>query len=123
MPDRIALRPHHALCLHFFEGKGYSDAYVQNARAVLNTLQAQGEFTVTAGPDALCRACPHLNENGLCRWQEKVLRFDAAAKTALGLQENAVYDFNAFSKERCRQCVPTVCPDCEWTYICTRKET
>ena len=21
------------------------------------------------------------------------------------LQENAVYDFNAFSKERCRQCV------------------
>jgi len=26
----ISLRAHHGLCLHFFQGKGYSGAFVEN---------------------------------------------------------------------------------------------
>ena len=115
------LRPHHALCLQFFEGRGYSEDYVKNAWAALRALRENGGFTVTAGPDALCAACPNLNRNGLCRWQEKVERYDAAAAKMLGLNKGGTYDFNAFSKSRAKTLVPQICADCEWAYICTKE--
>ena len=121
MTDPILLRPHHALCLRFFEGKGYSEEYINNAWNVLRTLRENGAFTVTAGPDALCTACPNLNQNGICRWQEKVTRYDAAAAEKLELKDGGTYCFNAFSKTRAKELVPQICTDCEWAYICTKE--
>lgn len=54
------LRGHHLICLHFFDGKGYSAGFVENLRETLQRAEAQG-VEVAGGPDDVCLKCPHLD--------------------------------------------------------------
>ncbi len=121
-PPALTLRPHHVLCMNFYEGKGYDGAFTENAGAVLRRLRAGEPFTVTPGPDALCAACPNLTQ-GLCRWQKKVLRYDERAAALLQLKEYGEYTFNAFPRPLAAALLPEVCADCEWYALCAGKET
>ena len=119
----IKLRPHHVCCLRFFEGKGYSPAFTENAAAVLQTLKKENTFTVAAGPDDLCRACPFSGAE--CAYREKVDRYDILAAKALGLAPGGVYEIGALWKNVNAALVNEICADCEWAYICAneRNET
>ena len=47
MMDEILLRPHHALCIRFFEGKGYSSEFTKSLNLPLlaaSILQMIGTF-------------------------------------------------------------------------------
>lgn len=61
------LRGHHLICLHFFHGEGYSEAFVRNLKEVLK--RAEEEVKVTDGADDVCRACPYL-KNNRCEYDE-----------------------------------------------------
>lgn len=41
------LRPHYALCLSFFEGKGYSNEFVENMAIIYSSLKKEDQITVT----------------------------------------------------------------------------
>ena len=38
----ICLRPHHGMCLAYFEGKGYSDGFTVNMQKMLEFFEACG---------------------------------------------------------------------------------
>ena len=71
----IRLRPHHALCLRHFAGKGYSDAFVANMAALHRRLGENPDHPVQIilHRDVLCEACPHDIDN-ICESEEKVRR-------------------------------------------------
>lgn len=48
----IKLRAHHLLCMRFFEGRGYSEAFVQNMAQVLKAERC----VITDGADDICAA-------------------------------------------------------------------
>ena len=117
------LRPHHVCCLRFFEGKGYSPAFTENAAAVLQSLKKENTFTVAAGADDLCRACPFSGAD--CAYREKVNRYDTLAAEALGLAPGGVYEIGPLWEKVDASLVRRLCADCEWAYICAneRNET
>lgn len=126
LPAEIAtLRPHHALCALFFEGKGYSLAFVENMTAFL--AEPKQMLRITMGSDILCQECPH-NLDGICDDEEKVERFDQrtvalcadAFKTdqpqSLSNLCLSVYE-NILQQGRLAE----VCGECEWAPLCQDK--
>ena len=85
----MKLRPHHLLCVRFYCGHGYSEAFNQRMRDVIAALEAGTPFSLTQGPDDLCDACPNLKETpsgARCRTQDRVSRYDERTADALGLE-------------------------------------
>ena len=119
------LRPHHTLCALFFEGKGYSQGFVENMWAVVG--DPGQNVRITSGCDVLCQACPH-NENGLCDDEAKVSGFDQhvlsqisslieiAEPIPLSSLCQVVYD--AILREGLLE---KVCGECEWAALCQDK--
>lgn len=61
----VRLRGHHFICLQFFRGKGYSEAFVENLRTVVESA-AETPALVVAGADDVCAACTGLARDGSC---------------------------------------------------------
>lgn len=59
----MKFRGHHLVCLHFFEGKGYSEEFVRNLKDLMGRARKGEEIEVVQGADDVCRSCPHLVEN------------------------------------------------------------
>jgi len=119
------LRPHHALCTLFFEGKGYSQGFVENMWAVVGD---PGQMVqIRPGCDVLCQACPH-NENGLCDDEAKVARFDQCVLSHIGsrieiaepipLSSLCQVVYDTILRE---DLLEKVCGECEWAALCQDK--
>ena len=119
------LRPHHALCVGFFQGKGYSEAFVENMASVIGALRASDPLlTLRSAADPLCGSCPH-NRGGVCKSADKVARYDAAVLRLLGLRDGAALRWSELSaRVRERILAPDrlgeVCGDCQWYEICSQ---
>ena len=61
----VRLRGHHFVCLQFFRGKGYSDAFVENLRTIV-ARATETPAVVVAGADDVCGACTGLARDGSC---------------------------------------------------------
>jgi hypothetical protein len=119
------LRPHHALCVLFFEGKGYSQAFIENMTAFL--ADPNRKCQITAGCDILCRACPN-NSDGYCRDEVKVSLFDqrTLSHTSAIFQANQpipLYELcqSAFDAILQQGLLVEVCGECEWAALCQEK--
>ena len=122
MNSITTLRPHHALCVLFFEGKGYSPAFIENMTAIL--AEPSQMVHITMGCDSLCRDCPH-NQDGICDDEVKVAQFD---QQVLDLSGEIFQDEQAkFLSELCQSVYDTilrqgllaeVCGECEWAVLC-----
>lgn len=122
--DIIRLRPHHALCLRHFVGKGYSPAFVENMTALHKRLNG-GErqmVQIILHRDSVCAACPH-DIDFTCETEEKVRYLDAAVAEACGLRSGQWLSW----RELChlidthlmpRGNMPRVCEACEWYDLC-----
>ncbi len=121
--DAAALRPHHALCVGFFRGKGYSPEFVENMTAVVGRLRADDPvLTLRRAADAVCRCCPN-NRDGVCADAEKVARYDAAVLRLTGLADGAELKWSELRRlVRAHILDPgrlaDVCGDCQWHDIC-----
>ncbi len=122
----LSLRPHHALCAQFFEGKGYSERFVENMREVLACLNNENPaIRLTVGCDVLCSACPN-RVGGVCLTDEKVRGIDGRALEALKLKAGETIPWNKLSERAERDIIRAgklgdVCRDCEWIGICAGK--
>lgn len=123
MSDReILLRPHHGLCLRFFEGKGYSADFVKNTEAVRRMLTPDARVRLTAGPDAVCRCCPR--RTGPCTSAD---RYDRQVLAKCGLEFGETLTWSRFAQlvtDRILRCgsLAEICGDCRWFPICSKKE-
>lgn len=124
----IRLRPHHALCLRHFAGKGYSDAFVANMAALHRRLGENPDHPVQIilHRDVLCEACPHDVDN-ICESEEKVRRMDAAVAEACGLRSGQWISWRelcALVREKMLSegPLPPACADCEWRSLCAAQQ-
>ena len=103
---------------------GYDDAFVRNMARVVRLLREEPEarLVLTDRPDAMCRACPHLSDEGCGRDEdasERVRGRDAATLHLLGRQPGtrittaAAY---ALVKEKLTRelMADQICTGCEW---------
>ena len=121
----IKLRPHHILCIRHYEGKGYSEEFTANMRRVISALEGGENIILVNGADDICRACPY-NKNGTCKDEDKVRRYDSAAKDELSLEYGKEYVYNDLKNNVTdriyrRDKLPEICGDCEWAEICRIK--
>ena len=120
------LRPHHALCLSFFEGKGYSNEFVENMRVLYASLKKEELIEITFGKDAICRKCPNMKDD-LCTFQNKVKRYDKKVAKACGFKEGQALSYGEFLQTAYEQIISkgqlvSICSDCSWFEICKAKE-
>ncbi len=123
--NSLKLRPHHALCAQFFEGKGYSEAFVAHMYGVLSELDRGAAVTLADGCDAICAGCPN-ERDGVCETDEKVRAIDRRAIEAMGLSFDDTlpwHDLSALAKEKilAAEKLKDVCRDCEWIGVCEGK--
>ena len=121
----IRLRPHHGMCLAFFEGKGYSDGFTAHMAETLERLQKDPEIRLVLHTDEICGACPN-NLKGTCMSDEKVLRYDRAVLMAAGLSEGQKLSYQEFAGKVQKEIIgrgrrEEICGDCEWDTICRRR--
>lgn len=116
------LRPHHILCIGFYQGKGYSEGFVNKMDEITSSLakNPSQNVQITASADNLCAACPHF-DGKICSSQ-KAPAYDAAVMRLCGLKEG-VYRYNflralADTKINAAGKLSEVCGDCEWHSIC-----
>lgn len=118
-----ALRGHHLICLHFFDGEGYSPHFTENLRTV---RQKAGHLPVEicSGPDDVCAACPYLKDRTCTYRIHAEGEITAMDRRALELLTLSPGDRTAW--EDIRKAVPGIfiqwhadyCKDCDWITAC-----
>lgn len=121
----IELRPHHALCVHFFEGKGYSEGFVSHMTDVIEKLCDDTEIEITDGCDTICSACPE-NADGICRSADKVSGIDKRAAEYMGIKPGERISWRRISALAMDKIIDNgklkdVCRDCKWIDICCKE--
>lgn len=120
------LRPHHGLCLRFFQGKGYSDGFVANMGAIQSMLKSNPLIRLVPEMDEICRCCPN-NQSGTCTTQEQVLRYDEGVLRLCGLKPGQVLHYQDFDRKVTQEILQPgrreeICPDCQWSGLCQWKQ-
>jgi soluble lytic murein transglycosylase-like protein/outer membrane protein assembly factor BamD (BamD/ComL family) len=87
----LEFRPHHFLCTLGFEGKGYSDAFVQSFAKIADSLRRVPEagdhieILVVEAADSICQPCPNRQGQG-CASEDKISKLDREHAAILGLK-------------------------------------
>lgn len=119
------IRPHHGMCLYFFEGKGYSDGFTAHMAEVKNWLLGEKGLVclqLVGETDEICSACPH-NRRGRCEAAEKVNRYDNGVLQYTSLREGQELTFPEFERIVEEKILTpghgrAICGDCQWKEIC-----
>jgi len=121
----IRLRPHHALCLRHYVGKGYTDDFIANMTEIHTRLNS-GEremVQIIMHRDSLCAPCPH-QLDAACEREAWVQELDRSIAKACSLRSGqwlpwkdlcAIMDEHIFDTEKWRE----LCGDCPWHALCT----
>ncbi len=123
----VILRPHHGMCLAYFEGKGYSGDFTRNMGEKLEVLLTNPRIHLQIQGDAICVSCP--NRTGVaCQTEDKVRGYDQRVLQLCGLQENAELSFWEFAGLVEKQILRKkkrewICGDCEWNDLCSTKQS
>ncbi len=117
-----SLRPHHGLCLRFFQGKGYSGAFVENMAGVKDGLEENPLICLAGGADDICAACPN-NTRGRCESEQKVSRYDREVLRRCGLSVGDIMPYQTLEERVYRDILlpgqrEKVCGDCQWSALC-----
>lgn len=122
----IYIRPHHGLCLQFFEGKGYSEDFAVHMGQIKAALEKGRKALITADADDICIQCPNRRENG-CVSDEKVKEYDSRVLEACGLKYEEILSWDEFTWKVRKKIIAgigreKICPDCQWSNICKKKK-
>ena len=121
--SKFFIRPHHMLCLQFFEGKGYSDEFVDNMMCVRQRLEQENPtVNIVEETDDICSDCPNCI-GGKCKDEESVKGHDArvyeqviheVGKCASWKDITDAIQKNIIKAGKVRE----VCVQCQWSDIC-----
>ncbi len=120
-----ALRGHHLICLHFFDGSGYNPEFIANLEKTLDAAE-DGDIEVCSGADDICMACPSL-ENNVCNNSEnsdkEIRGMDSSAIELLNLSEGSKIKWSEI-RSMLHQMFPAwhkrYCLDCQWRHTCQK---
>lgn len=118
------LRGHHLLCVHGFQGMGYSESFVKKMSEIVSDIRNDEydfPIRVIAALDEACDACPHHGGNR-CEADEAsndhVLAMDRRVIHHLQLKERSVYMKSELIERTKRMVEPddldTLCAGCSW---------
>ena len=121
------LRGHHLICLHFFNGEGYDQTFIDNLENTLNAVKSEG-LKIGTGGDDVCGKCPYL-KNDSCHYSEnaeaEIREMDARALELLHLSagKNVAWD-------SIKNIIPDIfsdwfrsyCSECEWLTVCEKND-
>ena len=122
----IRLRPHHALCLRNYVGKGYNDTFIENMDALHERLSS-GEremVQIILHRDSMCRACPR-EKDAACEKEDWVQQLDRAIAKKCGLRSGLwiswqelcdIMDEHVFETDIWEK----LCAGCEWYDLCKK---
>lgn len=119
----MRIRPHHGMCLAFFEGKGYSGGFTAHmAQVQERLLREDPEVCLQPETDEICTCCPN-DENGVCTAAEKVDRYDRAVLEQCGLTPGQSIRWSRFSRLVDKHILSPgrreqICGDCQWNGVC-----
>ncbi|MDE6781753.1 MAG: DUF1284 domain-containing protein [Ruminococcus sp.] len=115
------IRPHHGLCVNFFEGKGYSRDFTDNMTAVIKLLDSENPIVeITTEHDIICQCCPCTG----CH--DKALTYDLKVIEICGLSGEVRWkDLRKVVSEKIIHSgrLKEVCGNCQWFCICGKKGT
>lgn len=114
----MILRPHHLLCTQSYEGKGYSEEFIDNMNKHIELLRYKKGFKVKIQSilDNLCTSCPN-NKEQVCSTENKVNTMDEKVLRYFNLKEETyVYKdvINLIQKKITREIFQDICGECEW---------
>lgn len=121
--EPLPLRPHHGMCMAYFVGHGYSDAFSAHMAALLEELTPETPVRLTTAADAVCGPCPH-NSGGLCDKPDLVAAYDRSVLTLCGLGDGYILSFGGFTRLVQERILapglrPAICGGCQWNDICS----
>ncbi|MGO4889776.1 DUF1284 domain-containing protein [Anaerobacillus sp. MEB173] len=122
--DRIVLRGHHLLCVHGFQGMGYSLRFVEKMEEIVSRIrdrQLDFEIQVVAAIDDACHVCPN-RQDEICmaniESNPHVLSMDQRVMKQLGIQHNDVYKKSDLLRLTVKKVDPEdldyLCEGCSW---------
>lgn len=120
------LRPHHGLCIRFFEGKGYSSDFTRNMAEIIVMLNREDPvIQLHTDTDIICRSCPG-NISERCESFTKVQNYDNAVLNFCGLKNGQQIQWSEFSHAVQTKIImkskrESICGDCQWNEICAKK--
>lgn len=111
------LRPHHALCINFFEGKGYSTDFTENMKRIIEKFRENPVIEITTDRDVICRCCP------CTECHEKALSYDMKVIDACGI--SGIISWENLQKTVREKIISSgklkeICGNCQWFYICKK---
>ncbi len=120
----LTLRGHHLLCVHGFQGMGYSPDFVIKMRGIVEQIrddQMDFMIQVVADLDDTCGACPHRGKT-TCEASEgsneHVLTLDRNVIHQLGLVDGATYPKSFLVQLTAKKVKPDdldhLCNGCSW---------
>jgi hypothetical protein len=116
------LRPHHALCIRFFEGRGYSEEFTENMCRTIEGLKENPTVEIVCGADMLCAKCPNLSGDDCINCEESVTSLDRKVMELCGFSEGEISakEFFTTAQERIINSgkMKYVCGECTWSEIC-----
>lgn len=118
------LRGHHLICVHGFQGMGYSDSFVKNMQTIVDEIKDvhfDSDIQIVVELDDACGHCPH-NGGNICIANESsndhVTSMDKKVIEHLNVNVNHVYKMSEIinrTKERVRpEDLDTLCKGCSW---------
>lgn len=129
--EKVVLRGHHLLCVHGFQGNGYSPAFVEKMADIVNGFrndQIDFPIQVVRGFDETCLVCPNKGES-VCEAgpesEQHVQFLDSNVFRHLGLQEGETYlksQLVSLTKEKVKpEDLAHLCQGCSWYHygMCT----
>ena len=125
MKQKIELRPHHLFSLSLFEGKGYSEIFIQNMKEILSLLPTY-PIQLVKGADAVCACCTHKGPKGCLLGEEDVKKRDKMVleklKCAFGevAPKDIIKGLRLLKEEEFAAC----CSSCRWAKegVCNYKK-
>jgi len=115
----MKLRPHHLLCTQSYEGKGYSDEFVENMNAITARLRGETgvEVEIICSTDEICEKCPRMQDTDYCVTNDKVKRLDSKVMEYFEVEEKTyVYKdiIREIGEKITADILDDICGGCEW---------
>lgn len=127
----MKLRSHHLLCLTHFQDKEYSHDFTVRVKNIWRKLQDNPQLRVqiVAGPDDVCRFCPHIGNQGCQKGSEEEERqirvMDERVLASLGLTVHQSFPWQWVRSHIEKIIGPAelwyICSGCEWLSFCMAK--
>lgn len=116
------MRAHHGMCICFFQGKGYNEAFTQHMSEMIHLLNQNPLICLSDNTDLICTCCPN-NQQGICITAEQVTKYDQQVLSLCALTVGTIIPFAEFQKNVYEKILyvgkrEEICGDCQWNAIC-----